>query len=284
MKAVSVELAAHIAGQVTNLAECWHIQRADGTNYFFTSHQVDIVFGGNTYVSIGGVVNTTAQAASEGVGVDSAELLALLAAAGIQVQDVLAGKFDYCDIFCFLVNWADLTQGRIKLMRAKAGDISAYLATSRAEMRSLTQLLKQRVGRSHTVDCPYNLGDTHCGVNLALWTTTGTLTGVTNQHTLADTARTEANGHFAGGKLTLTSGASAGLAMEVKSWTLSSKTFVLVADIPLALAMGNTYTVYKGCDKGWGTVRGCKSFNNTHFGGFLYIPGAGFLRSYPDAK
>ena len=101
---------------------------------------------------------------------------------------------------------------------------------------------------------------------------TGSVTAVTSKLEFTDSGRAEANGYFNNGLLTWTSGANAGLQMEVKDFT--SNTFTLFESMinDISVSPQDTYSVVAGCDK---TADTCKTkFNNmTSHGGFRYLPG-----------
>lgn len=143
-------------------------------------------------------------------------------------------------------------------------------------------ILKQRIGRSHEVSCPYELGDAKCGVDLNDFTVSGSVTAVIGQSKFEDDSRTEEQGWFKGGKLTWTSGDNAGLSMEVRGWNASLNRFVLQLAMPFPIFEGDEYVVHAGCNKTYTT---CKDkFDNQNFGGFPFIPGQDFQLSFPDSR
>lgn len=78
-------------------------------------------------------------------------------------------------------------------------------------------------------------------------------------------------GYFGGGKLTMTSGASNGLSMEVKSSSPGS--FTLHLQLPRGVAAGDTYTLVAGC--GHRFIEDCvgRYANGARFRGFPHVPG-----------
>ena len=77
-------------------------------------------------------------------------------------------------------------------------------------------------------------------------------------------------GYFAYGYVKFTSGANAGYAMEVRSF--SPGAVGLAIPFPNAIAVGDAFTIVAGCDRSMGT---CKTrFNNlVNFRGEPYVPG-----------
>lgn len=78
------------------------------------------------------------------------------------------------------------------------------------------------------------------------------------------------SGYFDYGLLTMTSGASEGLSMEVKSYVPGQITLQL--PFPFTVAAGDTYSLTAGCDRSFATCR--DRFNNVvNFRGEPYVPG-----------
>ena len=114
-------------------------------------------------------------------------------------------------------------------------------------LRGLQHYLQQPVGSVSTKTCRTRLGSALCGVTLASFTVTGTLTGVTSQQAFTDTARAEADDYFAEGVLTWTGGSNAGLSYRVRAY--ASDTFTLAVPPVLPVQVGDTYSVRAGCRK-----------------------------------
>jgi uncharacterized phage protein (TIGR02218 family) len=91
-----------------------------------------------------------------------------------------------------------------------------------------------------------------------------------------------ATGIFSRGKLTWTSGANAGLAVEVKANSAAGSVarISLFLPAPEPIEVGDTFSITAGCDKSFDTCR--NRFDNVlNFGGFPHIPGNDFVLSYP---
>ena len=81
-------LAAHLAGGVTTLANCWRLIRRDGTVQGFTDHDRDLAFDGTTFAARSGLGG--AQATSElGLAVAASEV----AAASVRVRERNIGGY-----------------------------------------------------------------------------------------------------------------------------------------------------------------------------------------------
>ncbi len=107
-------------------------------------------------------------------------------------------------------------------------------------------------------------------MDLAAYTVTGTLTSVTAAYVFADAARTELGDYFSHGLLTFTSGANAGLSMEVREYNAGK--FTLFLPMPHAIAIGDAYSAVAGCDKYVDTCIG-RFCNALNFRGEPHVPG-----------
>jgi uncharacterized phage protein (TIGR02218 family) len=280
MKSVSSNLQAHLNGELTNLAYLVKITRADATIKGFTTFDRNLTLDGVTYKADGALTPSALQSTS-GLSVDNLEATGILNSDDIVAADIEAGLYDNARVDVYACNWADLTQGAVQLRRGWLGEVVLSSGHYVAELRGLHDLLQRTVGDYYTPECRYDLGDSRCTVNLAPLTVTGTVTSVTDNATFADTSRTESDGVFNYGKLTWTGGANSGQSMEVKNWDGGGFIFTLWLPMPNAIAVGDAYSVYPGCDKRFTTCTG-KFGNGANFGGFPYVPGVGNILQYPD--
>ena len=116
MKAASSALATHLAGEVTTLASCWRVTRKDGAEFFFTDHDRDLVVDGQVYQASTGY-SRTAIANDASLSVDNLDVDGVFDAATITEEALRAGRFDHAEVRVFLVNWADLSMGALKMRR-----------------------------------------------------------------------------------------------------------------------------------------------------------------------
>jgi len=274
MKTISSPLAAHIAGEVTTLATCWKLTRRDSTVMGFTDHDADLVIGGVTYAAATGFT-PSAVASNATLAVDNLEVEGMLSAGAITEPDIMAGLYDFAAIDIFMVNYADLTQGSLKLRRGWLGEVSLSRQHFVAEVRGLAQALAQNIGELFSPSCRASLGDARCKINLSGFTATSAVTTSADRQHFIASGLTGAAGIYTLGLVTFTSGANAGLSMEVKEHTYVTGTggeVTLSLALPYAIAPGDTFSIVQGCDKTIGT---CKAvFNNVaNFRGEPHIPG-----------
>ena len=284
MKSVSVALKSHLALEVTTLATCWKVtlkipRPSDGKQVFgFTDHAADLVVDSVTYVASTGYTASAIQT-SGALNVDNLEVDGGLDSEAITETDILAGLWDFADIEIFQVNYADLTQGTMKLRKGNLGEVRTGRGTFVAELRGMMQKLQQATGYLVLPGCNADLGDARCGVNLSLFTNTTSVTSVvSNSFFVASALASQPNGWYNGGKLTWLTGNNAGLSMEVKSFSTASAEFVLTIPMPFEVQAGASFSVYAGCDKSLATC--VSKFNNVvNFRGFPHLPGINALAS-----
>lgn len=276
MKPTTPALAAHLAGEVTTLATCWRLERADGWVRGFTDHDRELVVDGLTYVASTGFLPSAIKTASD-LSVDNLDVDGFLDDAALRAEDLITGLFDGARIEVFIVNWADLGQGRLLLRKGFLGEIKRADQRFSAEIRGLSNRLQQTAGKLYSRLCRVDLGSTECGVALGPRTDTYAVTQVI----AADTVRivtARATGFFTFGKATFTTGANAGAVNEVLLH--DGQTIRLFVPMPRPIVVGDQIVLVAGCDK---TPETCnaKFANILNFRGEPHIPGNDKVFSYP---
>ena len=133
------------------------ITRTDGVVIYATSHDQDLTIDGNVYLSRAGGTPTDV-ASQMALNVDNADLHGLLDLASISEDDLKAGVYDYAAVSKFLVNYADLTQGRYRQQDGTLGQVTVDRLTFVAELRGLMQALQESFGRVCTPSCSVHAG------------------------------------------------------------------------------------------------------------------------------
>jgi uncharacterized phage protein (TIGR02218 family) len=285
MKTASAGLITHISGDATTMATLWRVVRRDTTVFTFTDHDRDIVYGGETYLAALGYQRAAISGGAD-LAVDETELEGLIDALSIKEFELRAGLWDGAEVRIFAVNYADLTQGELKLRRGTLGEVIVDdRGLFRAELRGLAQPLQQTIGSIYQAECRADLGDARCKINLtygAGWTLQQGILTVTDSVTLImDTGLSSVvDGWFDGGVAIWQTGTNAGVAREVIGWTQSTRTLSLLAPPPFAPLAGDVLNIQPGCDKRWGTCR--DKFNNQYnFRGEPLVPGASAILGTP---
>ncbi|QQR68382.1 MAG: DUF2163 domain-containing protein [Alphaproteobacteria bacterium] len=281
MKTAGSPLATHIAGETTTLATCWNVTRRDGAIFGFTDFDKDLTVDSLLYQARSGYTRSAIHTIAN-LAVDNLDIESAIDSETLSAADLRAGVWDGAMVEIFLVNWANLANGKIILKRGTIGDVELKDTVFRAELRGLSQALSQQIVELYTPDCRADLGDTRCKVNLATLTVTGAITAVTDRRSFADNARGESVNHWNGGLLTWTSGANVGRKMEVKAFA-SGGAFTLFLPMPSEVAVGDNYSLRPGCDKKFSTCKDRYS-NLRNFRGEPNVPGSDQVLAYPDGK
>ena len=274
MKEISPELQQHLAGECTTMAVCWRIERKDGTIMGFTDHDSNLQFNSETYRAASGFTPSSISS-NANLAVDTQDVEGILSDDSITEEDILAGLYDSAQIDIFMLNYADISQGELRLKRGWLGEVTLKNNQFSAEVRGLTQRLTQTIGDLYSPSCRATLGDGKCRVNLEEHQFATTITSVQSRLRFTCSDLTNESDEFTGGTIEFSSGTNSGLGMEIKAHALVAGGG---ADISLALPMpydvqaGDSVTVTRGCDK---TLSTCKNrFDNIlNFRGEPHVPG-----------
>lgn len=156
MKTLLADMTAHINGELTTLATCWHVTRRDGEELFLTDHDRDIVFGGDTYVAATGIARTSIESSSD-MSVDNLDVVGILGGA-LDRDEMLAGHYDFAEFDIFSVNWVNPDRyGTIQHRFGTIGEIEVKDGSYAGELRGKMQLLERRRGKVWSPDCRANL-------------------------------------------------------------------------------------------------------------------------------
>jgi uncharacterized phage protein (TIGR02218 family) len=282
VKSVNSALLAHLATGTTTLCSLVKLTRRDNVVMGFTDHDSNLVVDGVTYQSAIGHTRSALSAKSD-LSVDNLQVVGIIDSAGILDSDVRAGVYDYARIEISLVNWADTSQGVIRLPGWRLGQVSISDHGYTAEILGLAQAFTRQIIRVYTPDCDADLGDARCGVNLASYTETGTVTAVASpmRTFTATISGSRAAGFFDGGLLTWTAGANiAHPPLEVKS--VAAGVVTLFLPTSGAIVNGDTFSIAAGCDKA-ATTCNAKFANIANFRGFPFVPGLDASLQTPNA-
>lgn len=106
MKTLEGSWAEDLADELSTICLCFHITRTDGTEFFFTNHDVNILIDGDLYVASTGVSVSVLKQSSD-LSVDTMELTTFFDDATITKADILAGRWDYAAVDIYFVNWVE---------------------------------------------------------------------------------------------------------------------------------------------------------------------------------
>lgn len=163
-RTVGASLDTHMQGEATTLTTCIRMIRRDGTEFFFTEHDRDIPFGGDIYLAAVGY-DRTAIESDASLAADNFEVTGLIDNVTLLDNELKAGLFDYAEVFTFIVNWSDLSQGSMKLKRGRLGEVSfVHGSLFKTEIHGMTKALMQVIGSLYAPECDTTLGAPKCGI------------------------------------------------------------------------------------------------------------------------
>jgi uncharacterized phage protein (TIGR02218 family) len=176
VKTATGPLTTHLAAQVTCLATLWRVTRVDGNVFGFTNHDRDLVYDGTTFEAATGYKRTAlthrsdmsvSEMEAQGLLDEVRDILDanLLNSDNITDVDLRNGKFNGAVFEVFLVNWADLTQGAVKLLKGNLGRVSLRDGIYTTEFRGLLHRYQKTIVEQSSPSCRADLFDARCGLD-----------------------------------------------------------------------------------------------------------------------
>ena len=259
--------------------DLWTITLNGGGVVRWSGAQIPITFNGDTWV-LGPAIDRGKISTKRGVEVSTVEmtliagpgdlingtpLLAFIRASGLDGARVRLDR-------AYLANWTAPVTGTLNKFQGRVTSIKDISRTE-ATVTISSDLVLLNVGAStdyFQAPCLNSLYDASCSMVQAAFTTTGAVTGSPTT-TAFDTGLAAADGYYTQGQISFTSGANAGIARTIKSYTNASGAIQLVLPLPASPAAGDAFTVAAGCDL---TMATCQArFNNLiHFRGQPFTP------------
>lgn len=270
MRSISSNFSSEITkGRISNLIL---ITTKENVKFGFTDCEVALIVDGQSYEPAPGLqrlrLTLAANAEVSNQEFGSAWL-------DVPEADIKGGKFDNCTVEVAWASWAHPEYGKIVVFTGSLGDISWTDEGFKADVVSYMKNLELILGNTYTAQCPHQLfnGPTvgrigSCGLNSTAFTFTGAITSIITTKWKFGIDQIQADTYFSNGKITFTSGLNAGLSFIVKVHATNEIELFLPTNY--VVAVGDTFTIFAGCDK---TLNTCKTkFNNVvNFGGYPHI-------------
>ena len=165
MKTASAGLLSHFTLEETTISTCVKITRKDGSQLFFSDHDLDFSIDGDAYTGVGSIIQVSIES-SLGYAVDTFDFAGILSAAGVSEADLRGGLYDNADFEIFQVNWSNLVDGKMPLKNGFLGRAKFDDRGYTVEARGIKQKLQATIGRIVQAACRADLGDAKCGVRL----------------------------------------------------------------------------------------------------------------------
>jgi uncharacterized phage protein (TIGR02218 family) len=225
-----------------------------------------VITRGNTKLAVGIAVDSldVTFAADTSVTINSVPLLQFIASGGLDGARLALDRAFASAPGAAWVGMLPLFQGRVS-----DTSISRYEAS--LTINSDSELLNVMVPRNvYQPGCGNTLFDAACAVSKAGSAATATATSATDAtKTTFGTGLAQADSYFSLGFAVGVTGANAGVGRTIKAF--ANGVIQTIQPWPQAVAVGNTFTVYPGCDKTQATCQS-KFANLARFRGHPYIP------------
>lgn len=271
------EFLERLSDEVTQVALCWRVTRADGVALGFTSHDAPFVIDGLPYRPSRSFTPSRIDT-RRALSVDTLEVQGILSDAAISAVDLDVGRYDDAYINVFLTDWGRPQLAQLPLRSGRLGDIRRADDVFNAELRGRKQDLQRPISGIFSPECRAELGDFKCRVALREFIAEGHVTAVSHQGEFSSDL-SEADEYFHYGRLRFLTGPNAGLVREVKRDV--GGVLTLVEPLPFAIEAGQLFEAEAGCDKRFVTCR--DKFNNAlNFRGEPYLPGVDAIFEYPS--
>lgn len=283
MKTASTALSNHLDQEVTTLATCWRIVRRDGQEFFFTDHDRDLVIDANTYEADSSYDRTAIKSSGD-FSVDNLDVSGILDSEKISDQELRAGLFNRADVYIFVVNWADPSQGILRIRRGWFGEVTLLgNGMFQTEIRGLAQALSHNWIEVFTAECRADFCDTRCKLNIADYEIDAVVEAdaTARDQFIVTTDFVAPTQGLDYGSVRFLDGENAGRAIEIIGYNTTTRTVTLFEGTSYPIIAGTTLKISPGCDK---SLARCKFYNNVvNRRAEDYVPGNDELMTYPDA-
>ncbi len=264
------------------LAEIYQITFTDNSIAYFTSHDKDIAYGGNTYQAI--PITRSPVRYHTNLQVDKVDIS--LGLVGIQIgtkslsiPEVIRRDFiRNAHVKIYIIDYITLTDVKLIFEGWATGGITYNAGICTVSVGSLLDKLKDKFPKLiYSEFCNHQLYNSYCGLTKSTYlvqdsTGAGTTTQLIYSTAFAFTA--QAGGYWNKGEIKMTSGNNDGVSRSI----LKHYDGYVKLTIPYfeSVAVGDTFDVWPGCDKS-GKTCDEKFSNYSEFFGFEYIPKPGVL-------
>jgi uncharacterized phage protein (TIGR02218 family) len=179
-------------------------------------------------------------------------------------------EFSYERAYMPQANPTDTSAGSVLMFLGRVADVEMGRSVCSFTIASHMEILNKPFPRNlYQAGCINTLYDASCTLASSSFTATGVAAGGSTPRLVMTASILGAAGLYDLGKITMTSGANAGITRPVRSWNGANQ-IALSYPFPVAPAAADTFDIARGCDK---TTTACNRFGNiANFRGFPTIP------------
>jgi uncharacterized phage protein (TIGR02218 family) len=256
-----------LKAEVTTMATCWHLKLKNGVELGFCDFDEDIIYNELIYKASSGF-NASAVVSKSSLAIDNLEIEGMIDNNVISEKDIISGVYDHAEIEIFMVDYLNLSAGKMVIKKGWLGEINICDGKFIVEIRGLSQKASKTTGELFTPYCRANLGDARCKIDLAKYSYETEVIRVLDNRNFAIKNEWQ-NFYFNNGVVEFLSGACIGMKMEIKNYAAGDVELYL--EMMSEIKSQDRVKITAGCDK---TVSCCsKRFNNIlNFRGEPHIP------------
>jgi uncharacterized phage protein (TIGR02218 family) len=268
MRKISKNFKSHLEKSLTTVANCWSITLKDARQFSFTDHSHDILYDGLVYQS-GHTISVSSIESSVSLSADNFEIAAILNSDVIQKNDILNGKFDKAHVEYFIVNYSDISQGRVLINSGYIAEIRVVDNKFYAEIRSISSELNKQTRQIYSETCRARFKDKKCAANDSEHVLCGFITAVISDLIIETDLSITYPGIYNNSRLKIVDGARDEFIIIHKA--LDNKIY-LQKQSKIILTKGMNIILFPECDKRFMTC--CNVFRNSlNFRGEPFVPG-----------
>ena len=265
MKIWTPEFETFITSANVNLAVAIQITLANGTIYRLNNSGKNLTINAENYEYLPGFV-TSNISTSLNSQIDNLDI-EMPYIDNIFKQIARTGYLKDAEVLLYIIDWVTETTYRLEkkmyVGECLCGDWQVSIT-----LLGIKSKLDIIVTKKCLKTCQADLGDADCTVDLAGFTETGSITIVNSNYSFDDSGLGSfIDDYFQFGQLIWTGGNNIGWTNIIKGYDSINKTFSLYKSPPFDLIVGDTYSVYAGCDKSIGHCEN-KFSNFDNFRGF----------------
>jgi uncharacterized phage protein (TIGR02218 family) len=258
------------------MADCYTLTLRSGLVLTYTNADVPIQLIGKSYLANSILVDGLRFKCAAGLDVDQQQITIGArptdTVGGVPfLQALRQGVFDGCEIQrerAFLTSWTAAPVGSVILFKGRVATIDSIgRTTAEITVNSDLVLLDINMPRNlYQPNCVHVLYDSGCSLIKNAYAASG---AVGSGSSVSVINWSDASSAFTQGTLIFSSGANAGLSVNVKSASAGSLALSYPLETPSAT--GDSFTAYQGCDHTMATCQ-TKFANLTNFRGFPFVP------------
>ncbi|MGN7678977.1 MAG: DUF2163 domain-containing protein [Anaplasma sp.] len=265
MKDITQELLSHVSQEIITTAYCCKLTLKDKTTIGLTDCDSDLNFGKILYSSVNSI-NLGPVCDSSDVSTAHVEVIAgnLIAQEGMSAE-----SFDRAAAEIFLVNYENLSQGKMVLFSGTIAEFTTCDDRIKLTLEGAKHALLNRIGELFSPHCRAQLCDSRCGLAKERFTFQGSIEKVAGPLAFEDTKLPHMDGYYKHGVVTFSKSSNRGISIDVRDHR--GYAVHLAEPAPHPFLVGDTYSIIAGCDKSFSTCR-TKFDNVLNFRGEPHVP------------